>query len=208
MTAEPDVRLRAIPSVDDVLKQDAVTLAIARFGRPAAVKAVRQALQAARDALRAGKPQSSRPEAIASTALATLAAEARSNLRPVFNLTGTVLHTNLGRALLAEAAIEAAVAAMRSAVALEFDLATGKRGERDDHLRGLLREFTGAEDATVVNNNAAAVLLTLEHARQGPRGRGIARRADRDRRRLSLARHHGARRRTACGDRHHQPHPS
>src|SRR5208283_2118766 len=143
MTAEPAIRLRAIPSVDDVLKEEAVTLAIARFGRPAAVKAVRQALQAARDALRAGKPQSSRPEAIASTALATLAAEARSNLRPVFNLTGTVLHTNLGRALLAEAAIEAAVAAMRSAVALEFDLATGKRGERDDHLRGLLREFSG-----------------------------------------------------------------
>jgi len=167
MTVEPDVRLRAIPSVDDVLKEEAVTLAIARFGRPAAVKAVRQALQAARDALSAGKPQSSRPEAIASTVLATLAAEARSNLRPVFNLTGTVLHTNLGRALLAEAAIEAAVAAMRSAVALEFDLATGKRGERDDHLRGLLREFSGAEDATVVNNNAAAVLLTLNTLAKG-----------------------------------------
>ena len=167
MTAEPDFRLRALPAVDDVLKQDAATLASARFGRPAVVKAVRQALEAARDALRAGKPQSSRPDAIASAALATLTAEARSNLRPVFNLTGTVLHTNLGRALLAEAAVEAAVAAMRSAVALEFDLATGKRGERDDHLRGLLGEFSGAEDATVVNNNAAAVLLTLNTLAKG-----------------------------------------
>ena len=167
MTAAPDLRLRALPAVDDVLKQDAARLAIARFGRPAAVKAVRQTLDAARAALRAGKPQSSRPEAIASAALVELAAEARSNLRPVFNLTGTVLHTNLGRALLAEAAIEAAVAAMRSAVALEFDLATGKRGERDDHLRGLLREFSGAEDATVVNNNAAAVLLTLNTLAKG-----------------------------------------
>ena len=167
MTAEPDLQLRALPAVDDVLKEDAATLAIARFGRPAVVKAVRQALDAARDALRAGKPQSSRPDAIASTALAALAAEARSNLRPVFNLTGTVLHTNLGRALLAEAAVEAAVAAMRSAVTLEFDLATGKRGERDDHLRGLLCEFSGAEDATVVNNNAAAVLLTLNTLAKG-----------------------------------------
>ncbi len=167
MTAEPDVRLRALPAVDDLLKEDAAALAIARFGRPAAVKAVRQALAATRAALRAGEPRASQPDAIASTAFAILAAEARSNLRPVFNLTGTVLHTNLGRALLAEAAIDAAVAAMRSAVALEFDLATSKRGERDDHLRGLLREFSGAEDVTVVNNNAAAVLLTLNTLARG-----------------------------------------
>jgi L-seryl-tRNA(Ser) seleniumtransferase len=167
MTAEPNLRLRALPSVDDVLKADAATLAIAQFGRPAAVAAVRQILNATRVALRAGKTGSSRPEVIAGTALAKLTADVQLSLRPVFNLTGTVLHTNLGRAVLAETAVEAAVAAMRSAVALEFDLATGERGERDDHLRGLLCELSGAEDATVVNNNAAAVLLVLNTLAKG-----------------------------------------
>jgi len=167
MTAESDLRLRALPSVDDVLKADAGALAIERYGRPAAVAAVRETLDAARASLRAGKGLPSQRDALADAALARLAMEARSNLRPVFNLTGTVLHTNLGRALLADAAVEAAVAAMRSAVALEFDLASGKRGERDDHVRGLLCELSGAEDATVVNNNAAAVLLALNTLGKG-----------------------------------------
>ena len=167
MSAEPDLRLRALPSVDDVLKAEAATFAISRFGRPATVTAVRQTLDAARVSLRAGKTLRSQPDDIASTVLAKLSMEARSNLRPVFNLTGTVLHTNLGRAVFAEAAVEAAIAAMRSAVALEFDLVTGRRGERDDHLRKLLCELSGAEDATVVNNNAAAVLLVLNTLAKG-----------------------------------------
>lgn len=167
MRAGSDLHLRALPSVDDVLTADAGALAIERFGRPAVVAAVRQTLDAARAALRAGKASPSERDALANAALASLALDARSSLRPVFNLTGTVLHTNLGRALLAEAAVEAAVEAMRSALALEFDLESGKRGERDDHVRGLLCELTGAEDATVVNNNAAAVLLVLNTFAKG-----------------------------------------
>ncbi|WP_029003740.1 L-seryl-tRNA(Sec) selenium transferase [Azorhizobium doebereinerae] len=153
--------LRRLPAVDQVLKCSPALLGAERHGRAAVTEAVRAALEAARAALRAGAPAPADAEGIAAAALAALEAEARPSLRPVFNLTGTVLHTNLGRAVLAEEAIAAATAAMRSAVALEFDLETGKRGERDDHVRDLLCRLTGAQDATVVNNNAAAVLLVL-----------------------------------------------
>jgi L-seryl-tRNA(Ser) seleniumtransferase len=148
--------LRRLPSVDDVLGAPAARAAIETFGRPSMVGAVRAVLAQARAAKTAIVTAD-----IVRSAVERLEADARSSLRPVFNLTGTILHTNLGRALIAEAAIEAATQAMRNAVALEFDVGYGKRGERDDHLRGLLCELTGAEDATVVNNNAAAVLIVL-----------------------------------------------
>jgi len=151
---------RRLPSVDQVVSS--LPDGVARFGRPAAVTAARAALAQARAARAALSVEDA-----AAQALARLETDAVPSLRPVFNLTGTVLHTNLGRALIAEEAVAAATAAMRSAVALEFDLDSGGRGERDDHVRGLLRELTGAENATVVNNNAAAVLLVLNTLAKG-----------------------------------------
>jgi len=158
--------LSRIPSVDEVLKSPAAAQAIGRFGRPQMVDAVRASVAEARAARAAGHALPS-VDALAEAAAARLEAGARLHARPVFNLTGTVLHTNLGRAVLAEAAVEAATEAMREAVALEFDLAQGRRGERDSIVRGLLCELTGAEDATVVNNNAAAVLLALNTLAKG-----------------------------------------
>lgn len=152
--------LRQLPAVDQVLQAKPAWGPIERFGRLAMTDAVRRTLATVREEVRAGTAPPS-ADVIAERAAALLETADRSSLSPLFNLTGTVLHTNLGRAVLAGAAIEAATVAMREAVALEFDLGTGKRGERDDHLRALVCELTGAEDATIVNNNAAAVLLVL-----------------------------------------------
>ena len=158
--------LRSLPSVDDVLKSEAGLAALAAHGRAATVAATRVALDEARSRIRDGAAPPGVGE-IETAALAALDREARPHVRAVFNLTGTVLHTNLGRALLAEAAIEAATLAMREAVALEFDLSGGKRGERDALVRGLLCELTGAEDATLVNNNAAALMIVLNTLARG-----------------------------------------
>jgi L-seryl-tRNA(Ser) seleniumtransferase len=150
--------LRGLPSVDAVLRADSGRRAAEIFGRARTADAVRATLAQHR-----ARPMRDAPDAdtVGDTARRLLDNEDISPLRPVLNLTGTVLHTNLGRAVLAETAVAAATQAMRHPVALEYDLGGGRRGERDDHLRGLLCELTGAEDATIVNNNAAAVLLVL-----------------------------------------------
>ncbi len=158
--------MRSLGSVDQLLGSPLVSPLIERHGRQAVTDQLRSVLAEVRDAVRNGASLPAQSDIFASL-LGRLSYQERSNLRPLFNLTGTVLHTNLGRAILAEEAVSAAVDAMRSAAALEYDLDTGKRGERDSHLRALLCELTGAEDATIVNNNAAAVLISLNSVGAG-----------------------------------------
>jgi L-seryl-tRNA(Ser) seleniumtransferase len=160
-----------LPSLDALLNTPAAALLLARFGRPATTAALRSGLADRRAARAFPTPEG----AILDAAADALARRFAASQRPVFNLTGTVLHTNLGRAPLPPEAAAAAAEALASATTLEFDLATGRRGERDEHVARLLREITGAEAATVVNNNAAAVLLilnTLALGRQVPVSRG------------------------------------
>lgn len=142
--------------MDALLGRADAAVLLARHGRPLLLEALRAELAACRTA-GAARPA----EALVAGAGEKLEALMRPHLRPVLNLTGTVLHTNLGRAPLPPEAIAAMVAVAEGASNLEFNLATGRRGDRDDHVEDWLRRLTGAEAATVVNNNAAAVLLAL-----------------------------------------------
>jgi len=154
---------RRLPSVDKVLNTPQGQALSGRYGHKSAVDGIRRAVGLAREDASLDRSGTGLAEAAARL----LEQDRLSRLKTVFNLTGTVLHTNLGRAQLAEAAVSAAVEAMRHAVALEFNVDEGRRGERDDLVRDLLRELTGAEDATLVNNNAAAVLIVLNTLSQG-----------------------------------------
>jgi len=152
-----------LPSVDRVLGWPGVAVLIEGHGRAQVTDAVREILSTLRQAAADGSlaPRQLAESALIDRLASTLAERDAPRLCPVFNLTGTVLHTNLGRATLPEEAIAALVDAARSPCALEYDLATGGRGDRDDIVEGLLCELTGAEAASVVNNNAAAVVLLL-----------------------------------------------
>lgn len=152
-----------IPSVDRLLASAEGQALSETVGRSRVTAALRQHLEGLRaQVLRGELDQAAlQPTAIVAQLKQQLAQQDQPKLRPVFNLTGTVLHTNLGRALLPDEAVQAVVSAMTAPANLEFDLETGSRGDRDDLVEELLCELTGAEAATVVNNNAAAVLLML-----------------------------------------------
>ncbi len=154
------------PSVESVCQTPQGQLSIARYGQNATTGAVRHVLAALRDNINFETGQHDATD-VADAAFARLLQLDVPTLRPVFNLTGTVLHTNLGRAILPEEAITAVATAMREATNIEYDIETGKRGERDDHVRDLVRELTGAEDCLIVNNAAAAVLLALSSLSAG-----------------------------------------
>ncbi|MEO5772159.1 MAG: L-seryl-tRNA(Sec) selenium transferase [Burkholderiaceae bacterium] len=145
------------PALDKLLESPALRELIALHGRASVTTTAREAL----DAWRADPSSAFDASAFEQRCEVALTQRAAPHLRPVFNLSGTVLHTNLGRALMPQEAIDAVAAVMRDPSNLEYDLARGARGDRDDAIEGLLRELTGAEAATAVNNNAAAVLLVL-----------------------------------------------
>jgi L-seryl-tRNA(Ser) seleniumtransferase len=153
----------AIPSLDRLLNQPALGALLAHHGRTQVTSALRAHLDDLRREALSGSlnPVALGEDQVAAALEARLGAVTQPQLRPVFNLTGTVLHTNLGRAVLPEETVRAAVQAMTQPVNLEYDLGSGRRGERDSVVERVLCELTGAEAATVVNNNAAAVLLML-----------------------------------------------
>ncbi|MGF6963946.1 L-seryl-tRNA(Ser) seleniumtransferase [Paraburkholderia sp. WC7.3g] len=156
-----------VPSVDKVLASEEFVPLIGAYGRPQVLNALRDALDAWRISAQSGDAAANLAvraldaAQLHATVAAALLARNASRLRSVFNLTGTVLHTNLGRALLPDESVRAVMTALTQPANLEFDLATGTRGDRDDLIDDLICELTGAEAATIVNNNAAAVLLTL-----------------------------------------------
>ncbi|MGB3821222.1 MAG: L-seryl-tRNA(Sec) selenium transferase [Achromobacter pulmonis] len=152
-----------IPALDRLLNAPAVAAALDVHGRTQVVAALRRHLDALRQRAVAGElPRAELAESCVAAAVdAALARASAPRLRAVYNLTGTVLHTNLGRALLPDEAVASVLRALTTPANLEFDLDTGGRGDRDDLIDDLLCELTGAEAATVVNNNAAAVLLML-----------------------------------------------
>jgi L-seryl-tRNA(Ser) seleniumtransferase len=153
------MKLRDLPAVDELVRDERLS------GEPRAlaVEAARAALARAREEITAGHD----PGDLVERTLEELAAARTPSLRRALNATGVIVHTNLGRAPLAEAALERALEVGRGYSNLEFDLGAGSRGSRQDHVAGILRRLTGAEAALVVNNNAAAVLLTLAALAEG-----------------------------------------
>ena len=170
MTEQATNLLRELPSVDRVLKHPRCEALLARYNRDYLIQKCRDALDQARIEIRQGKSSAGgavKDDAIAARVEAQIATESQPGLVRVVNATGTILHTNLGRALLSQAAIDAVLGVAGCPVNLEYDLTAGKRGRREETIEKLLIELTGAEAATVVNNNAAAVLLALNSLAEG-----------------------------------------
>lgn len=159
---------RAIPSIDQLLRRDDTAALVARHGHDATAGALRAAVGALRTSLGAGDaPPADVAVALVAAAGGQLDARARGSLRSVVNATGVVIHTNLGRAPLARAALERVQAVAGGYATLEYDLAAGRRGSRSVHAEGALTALTGAAAAVVVNNNAAAMMLVLAALARG-----------------------------------------
>src|SRR5262249_26486938 len=153
------MKLRDLPSVDELARDER----LAGEPPPLVVAAAREVLARAREEIAAGHE----PGDLAERTVAELAAARAPALRRALNATGVVVHTNLGRAPLPEAALARALEVGRGYSNLEYDLTAGARGSRQDHVAAILRRLTDAEAALVVNNNAAAVMLALAALAEG-----------------------------------------
>lgn len=161
---------RDLPSLNSLLERPDAALLLEQYGRDAAVRALRQALERNRRDLLAenGRPSiSPDPHLLIDEAARSLEDETRPTLRRAINATGIVIHTGLGRSVLAAEAVQEVCRAAASHSLLEVDAETGSRGSRQVHVRELLRQLTGAEEALAVNNNAAAVLLAISSLAAG-----------------------------------------
>ena len=167
MADETATLLRELPSIDRLLNHARCAALLTRYNRDYVTQKCRDALELVRANIRQGKVKLLNDDVILDQVEAQIALESRSGHIRVVNATGTILHTNLGRALLSQPAIDALLAVAGNPINLEYDLAAGKRGKREETLEQLLVQLTGAEAATVVNNNAAAVLLGLNSLAQG-----------------------------------------
>ncbi len=179
--------LRELPSIDYLLKHARCESLLARYNREYVTQNCRMVIDQLRMEIRQNRGATVEvgEDNIIDRVESRIFADSRPGHVRVVNATGTILHTNLGRALLSRPAIDAMIEVADHPINLEFDLAAGKRGKREETLEDLLVDLTGAEAATVVNNNAAAVLLGLNTLAEGKEVDRIARRADRNRRGVS-----------------------
>ncbi|MFA5843976.1 MAG: L-seryl-tRNA(Sec) selenium transferase [Coriobacteriia bacterium] len=159
--------LRRLPKVDVLLERDDIAGPLADVPRTLVLEAVREAVEAVRARILAGEDACTDADAVAADAVSRARAKAARSLVPVVNATGIIVHTNLGRSVLAPAAVAAAARVAAGYSTLEYDLAAGERGSRHVHVEALLTRLTGAEAAMAVNNNAAAVLLGLAGLARG-----------------------------------------
>ncbi len=168
MPSETNIEaLRSLPQVEELMHAPQLTALEALIPRPLLVDCAREAIEAARKKILAGASEAADASAIADAACAEALDNLRPSLRHAINATGVVVHTNLGRSALADAAADAVVEVARGYSTLEYDTETMARGSRHDHVEHLLKSLTGAEAAIAVNNNAAAVMLVLSEFAAG-----------------------------------------
>ncbi len=165
MNKDPSSNLRVLPSIDSLLKEARSQHLTEQFGKSFLLKELQAQLEQLRTEIRLDPITDATRESLTDILLersdAALNELFSPSLRPVINLSGVILHTNLGRAPYPQAAIDAMLSIAKGACNLEYSLHSGKRGRRDDHVENWICQLTGAEAATTVNNNAAAVLLVL-----------------------------------------------